>query len=56
MLEQTFKIIDCILQKDAGCGSIGLQCKVFEYLKDSNSKAVSGTVPGVPQVSWKNNE
>jgi len=56
MFEQIFKNIDCILRKDAGCGSIGLQFKAFEYLKDSNSKAFSGTVPGVPQVSWKNNE
>jgi len=50
MFEQTFKNIDGILQKDAECGSMGFQCKAFEYIKDSNAKAFSYAVPGVPQV------
>jgi len=48
MFEQNFKNIDGILQMDNGCGYLGFLCKAFEYLKDSNSKAVSGPVPEVP--------
>jgi hypothetical protein len=53
MFEQTFEKIDGKLQKNAGCGTIGFLCKAFEYIKDSNSKAFSSNVPGVPQVPRK---
>ena len=48
MFEQNFKNIDGILQMDNRCASIGFPCKAFEYLKDSNSTAVNGPVPGIP--------